>query len=172
MKLYRRGVVLLALGLALATAAWAQKKKSGEVIEDQIRQAGFRYYIASVFGDGDEYQKVTRSPLYVVRDGAIKARDEKESRSFLAGIAESLKARKLSDEDRALVIKNAIALFEEASIQFVGSNTATITFLMRPGKKPEDGDSMGTLTLYRKEGKWQVISELSDSTPVPPEYLK
>ena len=168
----KRSALITALAVcALAAGAWAQEKKAGEEMEKQIRLAGFQYYVGTLFGDADEYMKATRLPLYVVRDGAGKHRDEKETRAVLAASAEHIKAAKVSQDDRNQIVKNLIAIFDEASIQFIGANTATLTFLVKHGEAKE-GDQLATLTLYRKDGQWKVIAEVTDSAPVPPEYLK
>lgn len=163
---------------ALAAGAWAQEKQAqqpqnaGANMEGQIQRAGFTYYYATIFGDVDEYLKVTRMPLFVVHDGTGTYRDEKATRALLAGFAEHTKAAKLTNDDKKQILKNLITLFDQASVQFVGANTATLTFLARRGATEKEGDHLCTLTLYRKDGTWKVISELTDSAAVPPEYVK
>jgi hypothetical protein len=158
--------------LVAGAGVLAQQKKTGDEMENQIRRAGFQYFYGTVFGDPDEYLKAARMPLYAVRDGVGRSRDDKETRAMLVRFAERIKATKLNDDDRKLMVKNLIALFDEASIQFVGANTATLTFLVQKGKTEKEGDQLATLTLYRKDGGWKIISEVTDSAPVPPEYLK
>src|SRR5205814_3631317 len=89
---------------------------------------------------------------------------------MLAQIAERSKASKLTDDDRKQMVGNMIRIFEEATVQFVGANTAELTFLIRPGAKKEDGDSLGTFVLHRSGGEWEVVMEITDSAPVPPSY--
>ncbi len=163
------GALLLCV---LGAAAWAQGKKAADDVEGQVRRAAFQYYVTTILGEADEHLKVARMPLSVVRDGVIQTRDEKSARALLAGFEERMKASKTADEDRKEIVKSVIGIFEEASIQFVGANTAGLTFLIRRGKTEKEGDHLGTLTLYRKNGQWKVISEVTDSSPVPPEYLK
>ncbi len=82
-----------------------------------------------------------------------------------------MKGAGLSDDDRKRIVGNMVAMFDEAPVQFVGANTAELTFLIRRASKPEEGDNLGTLVLYRSEGKWRVIAEVTDSAGVPPSYL-
>jgi hypothetical protein len=172
MRRYKRGGLCALILCALALSAWAQQKKSGEEMENQVRRAGFSYYATTVFGDADGHLKVTRMPLYAVRDGAGAFRDEKQTRALLAKFADNLKAANVSGEDRSRMMSNMIAIFDTASIQFIGANTASLTFLVRRGKDPKTGDSLGTLILHRKENQWQVIAEFTDSAPVPPDSLR
>ena len=136
-----------------------------------MRAAGMRYYAGMVFGDLDEYTKVSKMPLSVMRDGTITSRDEAEAKKMLGQIAERLKAAKLSDDDRKQMVGNMIRIFDEATVQFIGANTAELTFLIRPGAKKEDGDSLGTFVVHRTGGEWKVVMEITDSAPVPPSYL-
>jgi hypothetical protein len=166
------GVVGLCL---LAVGAWAQAKKTGEAIEGEIRRASFHYYFGLIFGEPTEYLKGTRMPLYAVHDGVGSYKDEKASRAALAKFAENIKASKVTNDDRNLIVKNMISTFDESSVQFIGANTATLTFLVRHDKKPEVGDYLCTLLLHRadpKAAEWKVIAEVTDSAAVPPEYLK
>jgi hypothetical protein len=168
-------LALVCSAVCLGLAAWAQAKKAGEgpeQVEGQVRKAAFQYYATMILGAADEHLKVTRMPLYVVRDGVGENRDEKATRTLLNGFAERMKAAKTTDEDKKEIVKNVIGIFDEASIQFVGSNTAALTFLIHHGKTEKEGDHLGTLMLYKKDGAWKVISEVTDSTAVPPEYLK
>ncbi|MGC8666601.1 MAG: hypothetical protein ACP5VE_00600 [Chthonomonadales bacterium] len=152
------------------TLAWArQKQKSAE---DQVRAAAFRYYAGTIFGDADTCLAVSRMPLYIVRDGAFTLRDDKGTRALLASIAQRMKEHPLSDDDRKRVTANMIAVFDEASIQFIGANTAACTFLLRKGTKDNEGDNLATLLLHRQADKWRVIEEITDSAPVPPSYLQ
>lgn len=164
------GVVLVVTG-AMGIGVWAQVKKSESHVEDQIRQTCFRYYFGTVFGDAEEYMKATRLPLFVIRNGAGTYRDEKQTRALLATFAKNIQNAKLSDEDKKQIGANMIAKFEDASVQFIGANTAAVTFELQRGTKPGEGDKMSHLLLYRTEGRWQVIAEVTDSTAIPPEYL-
>ncbi len=130
-----------------------------------------RYYASMIFADLDEYQKVSRGPVAVLRDGALTHRDEAAAKKMIEQLAGKLKSSKPSDEDRRQMVGNMLRIFEEASVQFVGANTAELTFLIRPGAKKEDGDSMGTFVLHRAGDQWRVVMEITDSAPVPPAYL-
>src|SRR5205085_2940839 len=160
--------VLLFAGCALA--GWAQEKKR-EDVEGKVRAAAFGYYSSTAFGDADELMKVTRHPLTIIKDGAITQRDEKSTRGLLASVAERIKKSGLKNEDKGKILGNMIAIFDEASVQFVGASTAHLTFVMKLGTK-ESGDTLGTFLLHRTpEGMWKVIGEITDSRPVPPSYL-
>jgi hypothetical protein len=156
---------------AVVAGAWAQVKKTALQIEGEVRQTGFRYYYGMLFGDVEEYLKVTRMPLYVVRDGAGANRSEKDTRALLSRLAAQIKAKDLPGEERNQIIGRMIATFEEARIEYIGANTATLTFLIRAAAKEGEGDLICSLLLYRKNDRWQVISEVTDSAPVPPGYL-
>jgi hypothetical protein len=164
-------VVVLAVTATVGMSAWSQVKKSETRVEDQIRQTCFRYYFGVVFGDEEEYRKVTRLPLFVIRDGIGSYRDEKQTRAMLAAFAKNIQNTKLGAEDKKQMGANMIAKFEEASVQFIGADTAAVTFELQRGTKPGEGDKLGHLILYRAEGRWQVIAEVTDSKAIPPEYL-
>jgi hypothetical protein len=157
---------------AIGGVAWAQEKKAAEAMETQVRRAGFQYYVTTLLGAADEHLKVARMPVTVIRDGVISSRDATATRALLAGFTERLKASKTPDEDKQAIVKAVIPIFDEASIQFIGANTASLTFLVRRGKTEKDGEYLAMLTLFRKDGDWKVISETTDSAAVPPEYLK
>ncbi len=162
---------ILATGALLAAGAWAQEKKQAQDVEGQIKAACLRYYAGTLFGSAPEFFAVTRTPLIVVRDGVLKQRTESESKELLASIAEQIKSRNLGEEDRKLITGNIIAMLDDAPVQYVGANTAEITILLHKGKKPDEGDNLGTLVLYRSGGQWKVIEEVTDTAPVPPAYL-
>jgi hypothetical protein len=162
------GVIACAIG----AAAWGQEKRAADAMESQVRRAGFQYYVTTLLGAADEHLKTVRLPLQIVRDGVVSSRSEMATRGLLAGFAERLKSSKTPDEDRKTILDGVIPIFDEASIQFIGANTANLTFLIRRGKTEKDGEYLATLTLYRKDSAWKVIGETTDSTPVPPEYVK
>jgi hypothetical protein len=168
----RRWIAALAAFAALAAAGWGQAKKTGEEIEGQIKQSAFKYYFGTVFGDAGEYMQAARMPLHVVHDGVVTVRDEKAARALLAAIAGKVKAAHLSDEERKRIATNMIGLIDQAGVQFIGANTATLALPVSPAAKPGDPESLIELVLHRKEGRWQVIAEISDSAPIPPEYVK
>lgn len=170
----RRNRVWFGIALALCAAvagAWAQEKKTALQIEGEVRQTGFRYYYGMLFGDIEEYLRVTRMPLYVVRDGVGIHRSEKDTRALLSRLAAQIKTKELPAEERKQIIGRMITTFDEARIEYIGANTATLTFLIRPAAKEGEGDLICSLLLYRKNDRWQVISEVTDSAPVPPGYL-
>ena len=150
----------------------AQDQKKRVDVEGQIRAASMQYYSSMIFADFEIYQKVSRSPVAVLRDGALTHRDETAAKKLIGQLAEKLKSSKLSDEDRRQMVGNMVRVFEEASVQFVGASTAELTFLIRPGAKKEDGDSLGTFVLHRSGDQWRVVMEITDSAPVPPAYLQ
>lgn len=154
----------------IGAAAWARQQHKNA--EDQVRAAAFRYYAGTIFGDADTCLAVCRMPLYVVRDGAFTTRDEKAARALLASIAQRMKQHPLSEDDRKRVTANMIGVFDEASIQFIGANTASCTFLLHKGTKANEGDSLATVILHRKDDQWRVIEEITDSAPIPPAYLQ
>ena len=138
--------------------------------ENQVRKIGFSYYSGTLFGDATDYFKAVKSPVQVMRDGVITVLTEKKARTMLESSAQNITKAGFTEEERKRLSLNMLAVFEGASIQFIGANTATITFLIRPDAAK--GDSMGVLVLIRKAGLWQVIEEITDSVPVPASYLK
>ena len=167
----RRAIAALALFfVACGATVWSQVKKQ-EDVEGKIRAAAFGYYSATVFGEAEDFTKVTRHPLTIIKDGAVKTRDDKASRALLASFAERIKKSGLTNVDKGKILGNMIVLFDEASVQFVGANSAHLTFLMKHGAK-DSGDTLGTLLLHRTaDGLWKVFGEITDSAPVPPSYL-
>src|SRR5437773_1174367 len=105
-------IVIAAVIAIAASTALAQQKAKRDDVEGQIRIACFRYYLSTVFGDSDDYFKVARMPLSILKDGAISNRDEKASRAFLSQLANRAKAKNLSNEDKSQIAKNMIALFD------------------------------------------------------------
>jgi hypothetical protein len=167
----KQRIAIVALIFIAATTALAQQKAKRDDVDGQIRLTSFKYYLSTVFGDSDDYLKVARMPLAVLRDGAITSRDEKATRTFLSQLADRAKSKNLSNEDKSQIAKNMIALFDDASVQFIGANTAELSFLIAKGAKPEEGDRMGAFVLHNEGGKWMVIMEVTDSAPIPPSYL-
>src|ERR1043166_8844100 len=160
---------LIAAAVVLAGVGIARQQKTGDV-EGQVRAAAFRHVIGHVFGVYEEYSAATRLPMTVVRDGAFSKMEESQAKAMVASYAESIK--KVSDDDRKKMSANLLAAIDDASVQFIGANTANLTFLVKKGAKPEDGDSLATMILHLKDNKWQVIEEITDSKPIPPGYLK
>ncbi len=124
-----------------------------------------------VYGDANEYLKAKRMPLLVMRDGALTNRTEAETRALLAGFAERQKKTHPSDDDQKRLAAAMIAIFDDASIEFVGADTALLTFIVKHGAKESDGDSLATIVLHRAGRQWKVIEEITDSAAVPAAYL-
>lgn len=172
MRWKRHSLFLLPAACMLVAGVWAQVRETGQKVENQIRQAAFGFFVGSAFGDADPYFKAARMPLLVVRDGVGTPRDEKAARTLLTANAARMKAANYNEEDRKRIIGNMIGLIDDSSVQFIGANTATLAFPLRPATKPDEPESMIELVLHRKDGRWQVIAEITDSAPIPPEYLK
>src|SRR5258708_9405572 len=92
---------ILSITATFAVAALAQQKAKHDNVEGQIRLTSFNYFLATVFGDSEEYFKVARMPLSLLKDGAISNRDEKASRVFLTQLAVRAKAKNFSDQDKS-----------------------------------------------------------------------
>ena len=168
-KTYMLPLLILMSG-SVSPAGWAQEKKR-EDVEGKVRAAGFGYFTATALGDAPGLMKVTRHPLLVIKDGLTGSRHEKGSRLLLSGIAERLKQSGTSNEQKGRLLGSMIQVFDEASVQFVGANTAHLTFVIKFGTR-EAGDKLNTLLLHRgPQGAWKVIGEITDSEPVPPTYL-
>lgn len=165
----RVGVVGATLGLAWAAGGQARKPPAHP--EDEVRRAAFTYSLGSLYGDPETCLSVVRLPLTVVQDGATLRRDEKAVRAVLASLAATMKARRLSEAEKKELGGRMLARFDEAEIQWIGAKTAALTFLVRRGTAPEDGDQFAMLVLHREEGGWKVVAEVTDPKAVPPEYL-
>ena len=74
--------------------------------------------------DAENLLKSTRHPFIIVRDGVLLRREEKASRSLLAAVADRIKQSRISNEEKGRILGNMIALFDDASVQFVGASTA------------------------------------------------
>lgn len=139
-------------------------------VEKQVRDAAFRFYSSSVLGDFLGYASATRFPVRVLRDGAGTVRDEAACKTLLAKLAAGLKARGIDDAARARLTQAMVAVFEDAAIEFVGANTATVTFPVRAGSPGRGGELLCQVVLYRTAAKWQVIEEITDSVPIPANF--
>ncbi|MCC6729869.1 MAG: hypothetical protein IT208_11085 [Chthonomonadales bacterium] len=166
------GILVLVAALAAGWAMGVRAQSAGAGMEGQVRAAAFRYYAGTVLGDFATYQSATRFPLAVVRAGTLTTRDEKQAREMVERIAERNKAANLSDADRRTIGANMLRLFDGASVQFVGADTAAVTFTIRPATKERPGDVLGHLLLHRRDGAWRVIFEVTDPAPVPPSYVE
>jgi hypothetical protein len=166
----RRHILAAGALLLLALGAWAQNKKT-EDVEGKIRAAAFGYYSSMAMGDYESLSKSVRHPFIVLKDGVLTRRDEKASRVLLTEIADKVKQSRITNEDKGRILGNMIALFDDASVQFVGANTAHLTFVLKYGAR-DVGDSLNTLLVHKyPQGAWRVIGEITDSAPVPPSYL-
>lgn len=106
-------------------------------------------------------------PIYSVRNGTGKLVDEKSLRAVVAEVIRRRKSSDLTDEVRKRIAANTLAVFEEASIQFIGGDTASVVFVIRPASSRDLGDTLAQLVLYRRGGQWRVIAEFTDSKPAP-----
>lgn len=169
----RGGLLAVALSVACAGAVglvMAQARAAHE--EDRVRTAARTYYGATAAGDAVRCLAVARLPMTVVSNGQATFRNEAQLRALLAKVAARPGSAPLSAEERTRVDERLRGMFEEAEVTFVGADTASVTFLVRAGAKPEDGDLLAMLLLHRRGGEWRVIGEVRDSTPVPASYLR
>lgn len=143
-----------------ADQQWARDEKA-------IRETAFRYYAGLVLGDADMCVGAIAFPLYSLRNGAGALRDEKAVRALVAEVARRRSGTPLSDEDRKQVFANMLAVFEDADIRFVGGDTASVVFVVKPPASKDSGETLAELVLYRKAGKWSVVVEITDSKPTP-----
>ncbi|MEP6754175.1 MAG: hypothetical protein ABJA67_01640 [Chthonomonadales bacterium] len=173
MKSWRLAVGVGLVCLIVSAVVWAQGKAATDM-ESQIRKATFSYYIGLILGEPDEYFKGVKTPLLVTNDGVSQPRDEKYLRDMIGTIKKRTSAAKFTDDDRKNIVKNIFGAVDDSSVQFVGADTATISFVVQHDEK-KMSDRMCSLLLHR-EGKdkpeWKIIQEITDSKPVPPEYLK
>ncbi len=170
----KRTALLIVVCISILAGAWAQGRKNAETIEGQVKKACFHYYVGLIFGQVDEYLKGVKPPLLVVRDGQSTSKDEKSLRSMLFPMSEKMKNSGLTDTDKATILKNMLSTFDEADVQFIGADTAALTFLIKHDQK-SNADSLCTLVVHRVDaatGLWKVIEEITDSKPVPPDYMK
>lgn len=157
---------LLAAGVALvrgqsaADQQWARDEKA-------IREAAFRYYAGLVLGDADMCVGAVAFPLYALRNGAGAMRDEKAMRALIAEVSRRRSGAALSDDERKQVFANMLAVFDDADIRFVGGDTASVVFVVKPPTSRETGETLAELVLYRKAAKWSVVIEVTDSKPTP-----
>jgi hypothetical protein len=161
----RAALAALALAAAgLAAAAW---RGPGDEDEKQVRLTAFRYYSGMVMGDADTCVAAVGFPIHVVRNGAATTRDERALRALVAEVAKRSKNRDLGAEQRKELLANMLAVFDSAAIQFIGGDTAAVTFLVRPAPNRNVGDVLAHLVLHRRDGKWRVIAEFTDAKPTP-----
>lgn len=157
---------LAVFGGALVSAQIAGDRQ-WEQDEKAVRQAAFRYYAGMVLGDADMCAAAVAFPLYALRNGTGVQRDEKTLRALVADIARRGRGASLSDAERKQVLSNMLAIFDDADIRFVGGDTATVVFVLKPPASPDAGETLAELVLYRKAGKWLVVAEITDSKPAP-----
>jgi hypothetical protein len=163
---------VLALMTAVAAGAcWALAQAKAQTEEEKVRDVAREYYFATVTGSSDRCVATVRLPMTVISNGLVSSRSETQLRGLLARVAAKANAKPLTAADRARVDERIRAMFEEADVTFVGADTASVDFLVRAGTKPEDGDLIAMLLLYRTSRNWRVIAEIHDSNPVPRSYL-
>lgn len=155
-----------AIGLWLGVGAPAYQSTT-DTDEKQIRQAAFRYYAGMVLGDESMCIGAVKFPMYSVRNGTGKLVDEKSLRAVTAEVNRRRATANLTEEERKNIATNILMVFDEAAIQFIGGDTASVVFVVRPARSPQVGDVLAQLVLYRSAGKWRVIAEFTDSKPTP-----
>ncbi len=171
MDLFRRSLVTLVC-VAAVTASYAQQKAAqADAVDDKVRAASFKYFLSMMLGDMDLYLTVTRSPVTTITDGVSSSRAEPAARKLLDAASVKSGLRSLPPDESKRVIETALQNLEEAHVQFIGADTASITFLLKSGSKPEEGDRLGQFLLCRRADGWKVIGEVTDSKAVPPAYL-
>ncbi|MBM3493426.1 MAG: hypothetical protein FJX72_03745 [Armatimonadetes bacterium] len=164
---YRRTAALAASLVALVAVAALARQATGEDDEKKVRLAAFRYYSGMVLGDADLCAGSVAFPLHTVRNGSGTQRDEKALRALVTEIAKRSKSADLTADQRKQVLSNMLAVFDSAAIQFVGGDTAAVTFAVKPAATRESGDVLAHLVLHRSSAKWRVIAEFTDSKPTP-----
>src|ERR1051326_5943314 len=110
-----RTITIAAIAAVIAASALAHQKAKPDV-EGQIRAACFRCFLSTILGDSDEYLKVARIPLALIKDGVLTHRDEKATKALLSQIAERGNIKALSADDKAQIAKNMIAIFDDAAV--------------------------------------------------------
>jgi hypothetical protein len=163
-----RFVLLLAGLLGAVWSFAAARQASIEADEKQVRQAAFRYYAGLVLADETMCLDAVSFPLYSVRNGTGSMRDQKALRALVAEVTRRREGAAPTDEQRKQIAANVLAIFDDASIQFIGGDTASVVFVVKPATDRTTGDNLAELVLYRKAGKWRVIAEFTDSKPAPP----
>ncbi len=163
----------IVVGLTCAAGLWLSagmpaRQLTPEQDEKQIRQAAFRYYAGMVLGDETMCVEAVGFPFYSVRNGSGTLRDEKSLRSIVAEVNRRRQSAKLTDDERKRIAANVLIVFDQASIQFIGGDTASVVFVVRPAPNRQTGDVLAQLVLHRRADKWRVIAEFTDSKPAPP----
>ncbi len=170
----KRTFAIMLLCFMVIASAFAQAKKNAEPVEGQVKKACFHYYAGLIFGQIDEYLKGVKPPLIVIRDGNSATKDEKSLRAMIFPMGEKMRNSGLTDTDKATMLKNMLTTFDEADVQFIGADTAALTFLIKHDQKTS-ADTLCTLIVHRVDaatGVWKVIEEITDSKPVPLDYMK
>ncbi|HSV74672.1 MAG TPA: hypothetical protein VLH79_13010 [Chthonomonadales bacterium] len=170
----REGHCIVVAGTALLLAVLATPLAAGREAgaPADVRRAAHAYYSALVLGDAEQYIRHVRFPLQAVRDGVVSARTEAQARALVRALTDRRAARPLSEEEKATVARRLREVIDEARIEFVGADTASVAFLIGSGNAPRDGDRVCLLLLHRGRDGWRVIAEVTDSKPVPPAYLR
>lgn len=154
---------LLLLG-AVALARYQDDRED----EKRVRQAAFAYYSSVVLGDVEGCARAAMAPFVVVRDGKPTIRTVEQLKATVEAVARRSQVANLSKEEKERIASNMLRVFDDADIRFIGRDTATVVFLLRPAAKSGEGDWLGELLLARSEGRWRVFGEITDSKPAPP----
>lgn len=165
----RRSLPLLlsCAGLACIAAVGAHARQDVLKTEAAVRKAAFDFFSSFVFCDADRVIDGAVYPMVSLRNGKATIRDEKSMRELIESVAARTGVRGLPAEDRKRIAENMLRVFDSAEIRFLGGNTATVVFVVRPKSKPDEGDYLGELILYKRADRWRVMVEVTDSTPAP-----
>ena len=162
LAIFFTGCFLLLIAHAQTTPAKAPSA------EDQVRQAAFHFYFGMVFGDSEECSKAVGMPLYSIHDGQTAKLDDQAVKEILKKSADTILNAHLSADEKKGLAQSIVNAIDQAEVQFNGANTANITFI---SSRTDKGDSSSTLILYRKNNVWRVISQITDSSPIPSDYI-
>jgi hypothetical protein len=168
MHIFQRTAIFFS-GCFLLLIAHAQTTPTkSPAAEDQVRQAAFHFYFGMVFGDPDECNRAVGTPLYSIHDGQTAKLDDQAVKEILKKSADTIQNAHLSADEKKGLAQSIVNTIDQAEVQFNGANTANITFI---SSRTDKGDSCSTLILYRKDKVWRVISEITDSSPIPSNYI-
>ncbi len=163
-----RAAIVAGAGLALL-GLWAYGRQSPDEDEKRIRQAAFAYYSSTILGDAEGCLGVAKFPLVAIRDGKVMTHTPETLRSVVVGVSKRTGIARMSTDAKQELLGKTLQIFDDADIQFLGANTATVVFLVRPPATKGEGNILGQLVLVRSGGAWKVTAEVSDSKPGPPE---
>lgn len=163
-----RTPIVAGAGLALL-GLWAYGRQSADEQEKRIRQAAFTYYSSTILGDAEGCLRVAKFPLVAIRDGKVITHTAETLRSLVLGVSKRIGIARMSADEKQELLGKTLQVFDDADIQFLGANTATVVFLVRPPATKGEGNTLGQLVVVRSGGAWKVTAEVSDSKPGPPE---